>query len=597
VAFAALAVRVTQLQVVGGDRYRAMALDQRLRDIPLAAERGSVFDRNGRDLAISVEQSSVYADPTLVADPAAYARALAPVVGTDEATLLARLSDRSRRFVYVARTVDDAVAAQVAELALPGVGFVPEPERRYPPGDLVAAVVGRVGGEGYGLDGLEALYEDVLAGTDGVVVVERDQHGREIPDTERRRVEARRGADLVLTIDQAMQYQAMRTLADQVTATGAGGGMAVVLDVRTGDVLAMVTVQGASGGEPARPARAGERNRPLTDLFEPGSTNKVVTVATALEAGVVGPGTTFPVPMTMVVGDEVYEDVHPHGVVQWSVTDIMRESSNVGTIMIAQRLGKERLARALRDFGLGERTAIDFPGQPDGLLLDPDEYYTTGLASTSIGYGVAVTAMQMLDVYATVANGGETRPPRLLHETIDADGTRRRVPSEPGRRVVSAATAATVTEMLTEVVRAGTGACAAVRGYTVAGKTGTARKPRPGGGGYSDETMASFAGFAPAEDPRLAAIVVLDDPGTQYGSRAAAPVFAEIMQWALTRVRVPPTDTGPAPQFDAARLRAASEGNDCAVPHGDALDEVLAARSGAGAGAPVTLGPDDSQSD
>jgi cell division protein FtsI (penicillin-binding protein 3) len=593
IVFGVLAARVVQLQVMSGDRFRAMALDQRLRTVPIAAARGSIFDRNGRDLAMSIERSSVYADPTLVTDPAMYAAQLAPIVGGDPTMLETRLSDRERRFVYVARTVTDEIADQIRALGLPGVSFVPEPQREYPAGSVAAAVVGRVGGEGYGLDGLEALYNEQLTGTPGEFVAEQDQHGREIPDTERRRVPAVAGTDLVLTLDQALQYQVERSLVDQVTATAALGGMALVVDVRTGDVVAMATVQGATATEPARPARAGENNKPLTDLFEPGSTNKLITVATAIENGIVGPQTPFDVPTYLQVGDKTYTDTHRENAMErWSTTDILRESSNIGTIMIAQHVGKEKLAQALRDFGFGEKTAIDYPGQPNGLLLDPAEYYTTGLASSAIGYGIAVTAMQMVDVYATIANNGMTVPPRLLAATIDAAGDRTEVASEPGKQVISAETAQTMTTMLTQVVRGGTGACAAVEGYTVAGKTGTSRKPAPGGG-YSNSTMASFVGFAPAEDPRFAAIVVLDEPVTEFGARASAPVFSEIVRAALTQYRVPPTDTDDDRQFDAARAKAAEEANDCSVPHGDALTEFVSERDAAAAAAATRAEDED----
>jgi cell division protein FtsI (penicillin-binding protein 3) len=586
VVFGALAMRVTQLQVLSGDHYEEMALQQRLRTIPLNAERGSIFDRNGRDLAISIEKSSVYADPTLVADPALYASKLAPVVGVDQQTLYERLSDRSRRFVYIARTVEDDVADQVRDLGLAGVAFVPESQRQYPAGSVASALVGHVGGEGHGLDGLEAYYEDDLKGTPGEVVVERDQRGRDIPDTERRRVAARSGTDLVLTLDQALQYQVERSLVDQVTATAAKGGMAVIVDVQTGDVLAMATVQGATSGEPAHAVRAGEApNRPLTDLFEPGSTNKLITISTAIEQGRIGPQTPFRVPATIRVGEKVYSDSHrENGEDVWSTTDILRESSNVGTIMIAEDLGKDALAQALRDFGFGTKTAIDYPGQPNGLLLDPDEYYTTGLASTAIGYGIAVTAMQMVDVYTTIANGGTSVPPRLVDATIDGNGERHPAERDAGARVISQETAQTMTQMLGEVVENGTGACAAIQGYTVAGKTGTSRKAAAGGG-YSDQTMASFVGFAPAANPRFGAIVVLDEPANEFGSVAAAPVFSEVVRAALMQYRVPPNDAGPDGQFDHAMARAQAERSNCSVPHGEALDQLLAQRAAAAANA------------
>jgi cell division protein FtsI (penicillin-binding protein 3) len=587
IVFAALAFRITQLQVLSGDHYEAMALRQRLRTIPLNAERGSIFDRNGRDLAISIERASVYADPTLVADPALAASKLAPVVGVDQQTLYERLSDKSHRFVYVARTVDDATEEKVRDLGLAGVAFVPESQRQYPAGSVASTIIGRVGGEGFGLDGLEAHYDDELKGTPGEVVVERDQRGRDIPDTERKRIAARSGTDIVLSIDQALQYQVEQSLVDQVTATSAKGGMAVIVDVQTGDVLAMATVQGASAGAPAHAAQAGEAtNRPLTDLFEPGSTNKLITIGAAIEQGKVGAHTEFDVPATIRVGNEhTYSDTHrENGTDHWSTTDILRESSNVGTIMIAQNLGKDALAQALRDFGFGEKTAIDFPGQPKGLLLDPDQYYATGLASSAIGYGIAVTAMQLVDVYTTIANHGVQVPPRLVDATIDEHGDRHDAPLAPGKRVISDKTAQTMTTMLGEVVRNGTGACAAIPGYTVAGKTGTSRKAAPHGG-YTDQTNASFVGFAPAENPRLAGIVVLDEPANEFGSVAAAPVFSEIVQSALNQYRVPPTDVGETRQYDLARSHADDQGSNCTVLHGAALQEHLARKAAAAAAA------------
>src|SRR5436190_2322568 len=339
--------------------------------------------------------------------------------------------------------------------------------------------------------------------------------------------------------------------------------MAVVMDVSSGDVLSLASIEGASAKSAARPSSPTEQTQPLMDLFEPGSTNKLITLSTALERGIVGPDTEIDVPPSLNIGKTQYTDVDPHGDVRMSVTDILRQSSNVGTIEIAEHLTNEQLASALRAFGLGKPTTVEFPGQASGLLLPPDHYYDTGLASTSIGYGVAVTAMQMLDAYVTIANGGVSRPPHLLDASIDADGKREPAQLPPGRRVVSERTAHEMTDMLTGVVSAGTGACAAIPGYTVAGKTGTARKAVDGG--YSTGTMASFIGYAPAAHPRLAAIVVLDEPASQYGGTAAAPVFSDVMQFALTRNGIAPDDVANT-QFDSARASAAATGTACTDP-------------------------------
>jgi cell division protein FtsI (penicillin-binding protein 3) len=341
----------------------------------------------------------------------------------------------------------------------------------------------------------------------------------------------------VLTIDQSLQYEVERVLADEITNTRASGGMAVLADVRTGDVLAMASVDGATPDVPAHPAPATSPNRPLTDVFEPGSTNKVVTISAALEAGLVNPSTVLSVPGSLVVDGQEYEDVHSHPT-EMSVADIVRLSSNVGTILIGRMLGKDRFDGALRSFGFGRETDLGFPGEASGLLLPVAQYNATSMASMPIGSGIAVTAMQMLDVYMTLANGGIARPPRLVAATIDADGHRHERPLVQGERVVSEQTAATMRTMLEAVVADGTGTNAQVRGYAVAGKTGTARKPPYDHPPY--RYVTSFAGFAPAGSPRLAAIVVLDEPQVNAtGGQAAAPTFARIMQYALAVERVP----------------------------------------------------------
>jgi cell division protein FtsI (penicillin-binding protein 3) len=592
VVFGVLAVRVANLQLMSGNRYERLAVAQSLRTIPLSAARGGVFDRNGRDLAISIERSTVYADPMLVPDPITQAAKLAPILHVDEQYLRKQLSARPLQFSYLAHTVDDATAEKVRALGLPGIGFVPEPARTYPSGALAGALLGNVGTEGHGLNGIEYLYNSLLEGRAGQLVVEQDPQGHDIPNTQHARVGARRGTDVVLTIDEDLQWQAERSLLDQVIAQHAKGGMAAVIDVATGDVLSMATVRGATAGAAARVAAPTERNSPLTDLFEPGSTNKLVTLSWAIEHGVVKPDTMFTVPWTTRIDPHVkpYKDDEWHPPMRWTTADILRESSNVGTIEIARRMRNQDVADALRAFGLGRKTAITWPGQPNGLLIDPSEYYATGKYASAIGYGVDVTAMQMLDAFATIANGGMTRPARLLDATIDGHGKRHDAPSLEGTRVVSAATATTMATMLEGVVSGGTGLCAAMPGYPVAGKTGTAKKLLPSGKYSNSAHMASFIGFAPADHPRFAAMVVLDDPAGVYASVTAAPVWSEIMQSALTRYSVPPTDATDV-QYKAAQA-AKLPGMNCAVPHGAALATSSVSGHPAATGSPGSL-PND----
>ncbi len=593
--FGVLAVRVVQLQLMSGDYYTRQAVLQSLHKIPINAERGSVFDRNGRDLALSVRRSTVYADPTLVVDPAATGAKLAPVLHVDEQYLLKQLSAKPNRFAYLAHTVDDDVAAKVKHLNLPGIGFVPESKRSYPASPLAGALIGQVGAEGSGLDGIEYLYNSTLAGKPGELVVEQDPDGRDIPNTQRTRVVARRGTDVVLTIDQTLQWEAEYALLDQVQATQAKGGMAAVVDVTNGDVLAMATVHGTTPTERAGVATPGERNAPLTELFAPGSTTKLITLAWAIEHGQITPDTTFTVPYSVKIDPAVkpYYDAEWHPKQVMTTADIMRQSSNVGTIKIAQLMHNQEMADAVRAFGLGTRTSIDWPGQSDGLMLPPSQYYCCGKYATAIGYGVSVTGMQMLGAFTTIANGGMTRPAHLLGATIDAKGDRHPAAVPAARRVVSNTTARTMTTMMEGVVSDGTGACAAIPGYPVAGKTGTSKKQL--NGAYSESaTMASFIGFAPSDHPRFAAMVVLDQPAPefQFGGASAAPAWSEIMQFALLQYGVPPTDpTGE--QFHHAR--AVSKNQSCSVPHGTDLANVLAhqgADTTEGAAPNASDGPD-----
>jgi cell division protein FtsI (penicillin-binding protein 3) len=553
-----IVLRLTQVQAVSAAEYEKLGAGQRIRKISLAAERGAIFDRNGVDLALSVNQQTVWANPKVVTDPAGYAAKLAPILGMDQKVLSDRLGQRSHSFVYLARKVDDATAEAVEKLGLEGVDFVPESKRFYPSGTLAGPLLGHVGIDNDGLAGLEVQYDKKLAGKPGELVVEQDPQGRRIPQGYSRLEPATRGNDLILSLDQSLQYELERALVDAVGAATARGGLAIVADTRTGGIVAMANVTGDGAGA-ARPSGPNEHNRAVTDVYEPGSTNKVITMAGALEDGLVTPETKLTVPDKLPMANAVFEDHEPHPPIPWSVTDILVNSSNVGTIMVGQKLGKNRLDHYLRAFGFGSRTGVGFPGEPAGLLLDPDHWYVTSMGTVPIGNGLAVSALQMLQVYTTVANGGLYRPPRLVEATIDADGVRHPVPLAEPRRVISPETAGKLSTMLTKVVQEGTGTNATVPGYLSAGKTGTARKPLEGARGYSGNYVASFVGYVPAQDPRLAAVVVLDEPTPIYGGQVSAPVFARIMQYALRLDRIPPPPGSPPPVAAGAPAHALDE--------------------------------------
>jgi cell division protein FtsI (penicillin-binding protein 3) len=574
VAATALVGRIVYVQAIDAHRFSAFGETQRVRRITLPAARGGVFDRNGRELALSVPQRTVWANPKLVTDAVGAARALAPLLGLDEPNVRDQLT-RNASFVYIARKVSDDIGKKVDALHVEGVYTIAEPKRFLPAGGLAAPVIGQVGLDNEGLSGLEAKYERVLQGTPGLLVVERDPSGRDIPGGVRQHVPSARGQDLVLTIDRSLQYEAERALSEEIVKASAKGGMALVMDSRSGEVLAMASLAAGEKGGPPQPASS---NRALTAVFEPGSVNKLITIAGALEEQAIHPTDKLAVPGSIKVGTAVFTEHDPHPTQAWSITDIVANSSNVGSIMIGQKLGKTRLDRYLRAFGLGERTAIGFPGESAGLLLDPDHWYGTSMGATPIGQGLAVTALQMLGAYNTIANGGEYVAPKLLKATVDGQGRQHATPPSARRRVVSETTAREMTAMLEEVVRVGTAKLAAIDGYTVAGKTGTARKPDEKVRGYkAGAYVSSFAGFVPAEKPALTAMIILDEPTPIFGGLVAAPRFAQIAEYALRELRIPP------PAVESKAL-APSSSPEAARPVGEA-DTLVGAR----ANPPTTL--------
>ena len=560
VLFGALAGKLVFIQGFSADRYLALGRSERLRTIALSGNRGSIFDRNGRELALSIEQTTLWANPHLVTDPLREAESLAPVLGLSVADLQSKLSTAAA-FVYLARKVDDATAARAEALKLAGVFTLQEPKRFLPDGNLAAPLLGSVGIDNTGLSGLEQEYNGVLAGRAGKLIEESDPLGSEIPGGLHQYQPAVDGSDLVLTIDQSLQYETEQDLAAEIVAAKAKGGMAMLMDSHTGDILAAANLVAAPPVTATDPTASTTAAAPVagtptpaagapipsptagtfTQVYEPGSVNKLVTISAALQSGVVKPSDHFQVPDTMKVSDTTFHDAETHPVENWTVTDILANSSNIGTIMIAQKLGKDRLNQYLRSYGFGQTTDLQFPGESAGLLIPPDKWSGTSIATVPIGQGVAVTATQMLAAYNTIANGGQYVAPRLVAATIDSQGREHPTPAPPRHPVVSTEVSREMTAMLGEVVRVGTGTAAAIAdGYAVAGKTGTANKPLSGARGYmSGVYVSSFAGFVPAGRPAITGIVILDQTG-QFGGTVAAPVFAKIARYGLREFRIPP---------------------------------------------------------
>ena len=540
-AWMGVGYRLVVVQGTRAEEYAARGLDQRLHTETLAADRGTIFDAEGRELALTVDSVTVYANPAEVTDPAVEARYLASLTGQDPGEVEALLSAEGT-FVYVARQLDPADAELVRQADLPGIYFLGEPKRVYPAGSLTAQIIGFVQPDtNEGLEGLELRYEAQLAGTPGQLRVERDPAGRTIPQGEYEVTPAEPGSDLVLTLRTSIQYAATQALAEGMARTGASSGSVVVLDVETGGVLAMVNLPGFDPDDRESLNPGWVRNRAVTDLFEPGSTQKLITVAAALEAGLVEPGTVLEIPHSIEILDTVFQDFTEHGD-YLTVTEIVAHSSNLGTILLGEMLGAQRLHDYMVAFGQGRISRIDFPGEAGGALQPWSDWcVTTCVAGTSIGYHVSVTALQMAMAYATIANNGVWVLPHFVAEVVDGQGSR--VPMEISRRrVVSAETAEQVRRMLAAVVEEGTGSEAAVAGYRVGGKTGTTKKYLSETGEYSTEdVVASFIGMAPIDNPRIVVAVVLDAPQEDAtGGKGAAPVFSAVALAALHQLGVPP---------------------------------------------------------
>jgi cell division protein FtsI/penicillin-binding protein 2 len=513
-----------------------MALAQHRETVAVAASRGTVYDRTGVQLAIGEQATTVFANPRQIRDPRHVAELAQQIFGArtvDAAALYPTLADRTHGFVYVCRKCDPVRAAAFAGKHIIGIGSYPEQRRSYPQGSVAAQVLGFAGVDNRGLAGLELQLDRKLAGKPGAQTIVKDPFGRVIDVVKSTPV--REGKGVTLTIDHTIQAQAEMVLRTTMHQWSARAATAIVLDPRTGEILAMAVEPGYDANRFGAAGPARQRNRAVTDTYEPGSTFKVVTVAGALSSGLVTPRTPFTLPYSIRVADRVVHDAERRGTERFTVSQILSRSSNVGAITLAERLGKERLSRWIERFGFGRPTGIDYPGESSGFVLAPDKWWGSTIGNVPIGQGIAVTPIQMAAAYATIANGGVWVEPHLVA------GHRAKK-----RRVISPVVDAQLVQMLRGVVaEGGTAPLAAIPGYQVAGKTGTAQKPSPRGGYSSGKYVASFVGMVPASNPRLVILVAIDEPhGLIWGGWVAAPAFQKIAQFDLQYLEVPPDGPG-----------------------------------------------------
>ncbi len=576
--FAALALRLIGVQVFSSGRYSAMGAAEVDRTVTVSAVRGGIYDRDGAPLALSVPRSNIVGDPMLISHPGSVARALSSVLNVSAATLTTELSEHSG-YVLLAHEVGAAVANKITALTLPGINVLPTNERVDPAGSLAAPLIGAVSAADAGQSGLEYRYNKLLAGQDGIANEQVSPDGVPLPGKTTQSSATVPGTGVELTIDEPLQYVTEQSLGAEILASHAKSGIAIVMNTRTGEILSMAnlvsktvqpptpkpapspTVTASPAGTPAAPTTTttappppppittvvqAPQNLALTQVYEPGSVFKLVTFSAALQDGIISPDEVFTVPNTLTIDKWVFHDAESHPTEKLTATEILAQSSNIGTIEIAQQLGEGRLAAQISTLGFGRTTGLGFPAESAGLVKsNPATWHVSDIGSTPIGQDDAVTAQQVLDMVNTVGTGGVFVPPRLVQATVAPDGSVTKTPTATTHRALSQEVASQLTTMMEQVVQDGTAVTAGVPGYTVAGKTGTAQIPDPVHGGYIPGAYeATFAGFAPAENPTLSAIVVLERPNPIYGGIVAAPVFSQIMRYALHRYGIPTSPGG-----------------------------------------------------
>jgi len=543
------------LQGMDAAGYALAASDEKREFVTLHAARGSIVDRNGVPLAYTADAKDIVADPTMIdaANRLDYATMLSPLVGKS-VTALATMLNSTSHYALLATALSPALAKQIEDLRLggkplPGIFSQATLQRLYPGKTTGANVVGLVQSDGVGAAGIEYSYDSLLRGADGSVSFEKDSVGNVNPAGPIKRKAAVDGGTVRVSIDQDLQYLTQKYLDESVKESRARGGQVAILDTRTGQVLALAS-NGAFNPQDPSTIKPGQSLDPnVQQVFEPGSANKIVTMTAAVEKAVINPRTVITVPDTIDTGGITVHDAWWHPTQKFTATGVLAESSNVGTLMIAQKVGKQTFDQYLQRFGLGQKTGVELPGESAGLLPDLNTWSDATFANLPIGQGVAMTSLQLASMYQTVANNGVRIPPRIVQSVTNSDGSVTATAQPAGIRVMSPTTAQTVRTMLESVtLKGGTGKKAAIAGYRVAGKTGTAQQPDPATGRYSDSVYwDTFAGMAPADNPRFTVAIMIDNPAHGLeGGDVAAPLFHHIASYELSAAKIAPSGSASA---------------------------------------------------
>lgn len=532
--------RAFYLQILQHETLVKKADKQHQHKVDLTPARGSILDRNGTTLAESIHMDSCYAEPRRIKDVDGTAGVLAPILNIPKSELVAKLSV-NKSFIWVERWLPPDVATRVRNMKLPGIGFAPESKRFYPNMEIAAHVIGFTGRDPNGLEGIELKYDTTILGNTGYMITERDALGRNVAIMNTVIQDSAPGKNVILTLDKTIQFITEKELARAVTESNAKSGMALVMESETGKVLAMANYPTFNPNSYSRYSLAQLRNHVVADSFEPGSTFKIFTIASALDSGTIQPTDVYNCENgTYRIADRIIHDDHPQS--RLTVSEIMKYSSNIGSAKIGSKMGEEKLSAYLRNFGFGGRTGIDLPGEATGSMKR--HWYGIDLAAISFGQGVSLSAIQLVSALSAVANGGNLMKPYLVEQILDDSGkVVQKFEPQIVRRVISAETARKVTKMMETVTDVGgTGTKAALEGFRVAGKTGTAQKVDPVTRTYSPtKRIGSFVGFVPADKPKLSIAVIIDEPqGNKYGGVVAAPAFRGIAQSSLAYLKIQP---------------------------------------------------------
>ncbi len=543
IAFSLISYRLVSIQYLDASKYQGYAQFQHTDEFKLYSKRGKIFDRNGTELAISLIEKTIYANPREVFDPSYQAEVLSTILGIEKEELELKLGDKELGFVYLKRKIAAEEAEEVAKLDLHGIYIQDETKRYYPQNELAAQVVGFTGTDNNGLYGIEIQYENILRGVDGRAIAEKDVFGNVLPGNIKSYIDPVDGKDIALTIDSQIQYITEKNLEEVCTKYNAPGAIAIVMDPQNGEIFAMATYPGFDPNNYQDYDAYSYKAGAISFTYEPGSTFKIINVAGALNNNTVGKDQVFDLPSSIRVSDRIIKEIFRTSNIQYSTREIIKYSSNIGAVMLALSMGDRLYWESINEFGFGQITGIELPGEERGIVHDYRTWPASTIGALAIGQSISVTPLQLLRAVCSIANGGYLVKPTIIKEIYLDGAGREGEPAGDRNAIISSGTADSIKEMMLAVVEEGTGTNARIEGVEVCGKTGTAEKVNENGIGYSEgRSITSFIGFAPYDDPRIAIIIVVDEPKgkerTVWGGTVAAPVFKNIMEYSLNRLKV-----------------------------------------------------------